>query len=214
MSSLISSPDPDLVRKLAFGHRPTAAEMHATGVDIEVLEAVYAIVKPELKFFPGHVFTTLEKSFREEGSRMNRRLSATWLAVLPQADAFGQVINLASTAFMDAEGRFIWSSLEPSNVEFDYSAELRVYLSKQSRWLVWTNHPESRFETCQTPREAVEIAYSMLPEGGAFDSIDPLPLALTPMLEYAYGRYVGERESRLDHSRRDYERIVRLTGSF
>lgn len=218
MSSLNSSPDPDLIRKLAFGERPTAAEMHATGVDIEVLEAVYAIVKPELKFFPGDIFTTLEKSFSEQNTRMSRRFWTTWLSAFPRADTFDQVVMLLRTSLMSAEGSLVgvWNSLEPSDgYELDYFAELRIYLRKQGEWLVWTNCPKSRFEVCQTPRQAIDIANSMLPEGGEFEStFGSLSLEIAPMLDYAYGRYVRERESRLHRSREDYERIKRLTGSF
>ena len=202
------------IRQRAFGDRPTTHELHVTGVDIELLEAAYDIVRRELNFFPGNVFTTIEHSLQEFCQRDSKSLLADWVSGFARAAEFNQVIMVARSDIQKAEGGLVWTDPEtPLIIPPVYFAEVYVLLSKSGEWLVWTNYPNSRFEVCETPRSAVETAYAILQPGERFGMIESLSVEIGRMLAYTYRRHVEQRESRLERSRGNLAKLEFLTGN-
>lgn len=225
MSSLISPDSVEMLRKVTLGGRLRAADIHAVGLDVDLLVTVFNTVKPELNFIGKQSFEPLMKSFAHtyDGTPW-----ADWIKEFADAAKFSQVVMLA---FVEV-GRRRVANPEGWSVPTS-SAKVRIYLTRRGEWILWTNYPENRFEVVKRPEKLIELAYGVLREDDYFENsrnmgdawprprqastrrqsvtepLGSLALEIAAELQRFYAEHVSERTRRLEESQ---DRLALISG--
>ena len=156
--------------------KPTRKMMAQTGVDIEVLEQVYGLweqCKETVnyahlgKYLQQVLFTGYRQAFRESGLDGGQESLLVLDGRVLQRREVGNHSRYSSLLDVPEEYR-------ASPNEQRRSGQFAIFLTRDLKWIIFTNFPTSKFQVAHDPKGAVELALSMLPPETYFGGTDDL----------------------------------------
>ena len=224
----------EVARRLLLSGSMTVDDAIVAQLNGVILNEVYwNLVRPDMKYFPGSVFSRLRDIFSDPFQKDYPWQQ--WLEQHPAWDQAGydQVACLLDAHVVDHQGVILQESIGSRS----YNATVRLYLAKRSRqWLVWSNisHPQGHaFMAFEGPEKALSWIQTLQPENAdglklatrhhlvrssvhAPDQNSLVPsvaLHVAFQLSELYGQFVSERENRLVEAHDKQRRITTLVNS-